>query len=174
MVGSRLWIWVCSLTFNKCVPLCRARSSIDAFESLGYTLLYGYNPFENLAIYKALRAWIPIVIMQSNELEVCVFSGIPRPLSRDNLDQAEKFIIIDDKEELQRLSDLHELNIQVDSVDQHGDPIQYGWRDMNFEVERGTHPECIKRKGFEEGIPLAKTLAFHFWSTPGHQVRARP
>lgn len=105
----------------------RAHSTILAFQSLNYTLLYTYTHMETLQIYQQIPDMIPIIIFEGSELEKCI--------ARNDTTEAET----DD-------GSLPGLWQKPDRIG------------------------CIKREGFEEGIPIWKSFAFHFWQHPASPI----
>ncbi len=149
-------------------PFCRARSSIDAFQSLGYTVLFTYDVVETILVYQAFPDLVTALIMDAPDVAHCLTYGIPKVLSKDDM----KFnpIVLDTKQAAVILKEQAAAGLQQDEMlIGGGNDKKIGWR--GFRVNPDDQLKgCVKRKGFEDGIPLWKMFSLHFWANPWHPV----
>ncbi|WWD16534.1 hypothetical protein CI109_100961 [Kwoniella shandongensis] len=62
-----------------------------------------------------------------------------------------------------------EMKKCIDRNAENWQSLEAGHTPGTFQEEDGKFG-CIKREGFEEGIPLHKSFAFHFWTGPAHPL----
>lgn len=125
----------------------RARSSIDAFNELGYTVLYTYTELEAVMIYQVLPDLVSTLLLEASSIANCVQRGVARKLT--------------DKE----------LTNRVDLVGTPpGEEGSWGWAGMIEGTEKQEVVGCVRKRGYEEGIPIWKMHSFHFWGGPEHIV----
>jgi hypothetical protein len=129
----------------KRLPL-RARSSIDAFEKLGYTFLYSYRELEALELYRAFPKLVQIVIMDAVLINNCLHFDRPqrvplREITSGRFRQSSR-------EEWESFG-LPEVESGAGEV--------YWAESMMEGKER--HEGCIRRVDYPEGIPIWKTLS---------------
>ena len=110
----------------------RARSSLEAFTALNYTLLYTYGHMDTLMIHQHIPDLVKVIIWESEQMRRC--------MARTGTNH-----------DMTKLSDEE----WVHSPD-----------DWQKDMKKG----CMKRQGFEDGIPLWKGFSFHFWPTPSHPL----
>lgn len=145
-----------------------ARSSIDAFQSLGYTVLFTYDVVETILVYQAFPDLVTALIMDAPDVAHCLTYGIPKVLSKDDM----KFnpIVLDTKQAAVILKEQAAAGLQQDEMlIGGGNDKKIGWR--GFRVNPDDQLKgCVKRKGFEDGIPLWKMFSLHFWANPWHPL----
>ena len=125
----------------------RARSTIDAFDRLGYTLLFSYKEVEALDIYQAMPDLVKVVILDTSLILNCLYYNRPRRVYSQDI-SAKRFRRV---VETERLS----WNLSEPGQD---DGLLWG---IAEHIEgREYQPDCIRRRGFEGGIPIWKTLAY--------------
>lgn len=115
--------------------MARARSSLEAFTALNYTLLFTYGHMDTLMIYQHIPDLVKIIIWESAQMKRC--------MARDE----------------------NNFNSSLIPDDEMSHSPDHWQKDM----KKG----CMKRKGFEDGIPLWKGFTFHFWPTPSHPLGER-
>lgn len=122
----------------------RARSTIDAFETLNYTLLYSYRELEALELYQAFPSLVRVVIMDAVLIRNCLHFNLPQlvPIKEITSGRFRRM----EKPEWEKYG----LAEPAEGEGVWGESVMEG-------MER--HRGCIKRESYEEGIPLAKTLA---------------
>nr|XP_019012094.1 uncharacterized protein I206_02933 [Kwoniella pini CBS 10737]OCF50875.1 hypothetical protein I206_02933 [Kwoniella pini CBS 10737] len=102
-----------------------ARSTLEAFHSLNYTLLYSFGPMDTLTLYQGLKDKVQTILWEGGELKRC--------LARN------------------------ETNWET---------LENDFTPGTFQNTTSNRFGCIKRLGYEEGIPIEKSFTFHFWSGP--------
>ena len=124
--------------------LLRARSTIDAFEKLGYTLLYSYRELEALELYQAFPKLVRIVIMDAVLISNCLHFNRPQlvPLKEITSGRFRQL----DREGWESYG-----LVEPTSSDMH-------WGESMMEGKE-RHEGCIRRGSYPAGIPLWKTLA---------------
>ena len=124
----------------------RARSSVDAFEELGRTVLIAYRMLETLDIYQAIPKLISTVITDASEIDECVHYGRPMKLPKDKFWRGEARNMTEEE--------MQQWDIPTDVIDERS---QWGFKIMeNQQVERGG---CVRRDGYPDGIPIYKMFA---------------
>jgi hypothetical protein len=104
------------------VSYSRAASTIEAFRSLNYTILFANGPMEAYLMYSHMPDMVKTVIFEPLFGEQCA------ERNNDNY------------------------------LDTEDDDAEASWQTG----EKG----CGRRVGFEDGIPLWKVFAYHFWTGP--------
>jgi hypothetical protein len=110
----------------------RARSSLEAFTALNYTLMYTYGHMDTLLIYQHIPDLVQVIIWESEQMKRCM----GRTETNHNMTELK------------------------------GDEMIHSPDDWQKDLKKG----CMKRAGFEDGIPLWKGFTFHFWPTPSHPL----
>lgn len=113
----------------------RARSSLEAFTALNYTLLYTYGHMDTLLIYQHIPDNVKTVIWEGEQLRRCMARN----------------------------------ETHYDKSAFPGDELDHSPGDWQNDLKKG----CIKKEGYEEGIPLWKSFSFHFWPTNPHPLGER-
>lgn len=140
-----------------------ARSSIDAFQDLGHTVLFAYGTLETLMVYRAMPNLVSNIIMDGDVISACAQAGIPRPLTADEIYDGATVVTGD------RLSSLQN---QFDVAVGESTPEQaWGWPRLSGDASQDS-TECVMRLGVEGGIPIWKLHALHWWTTPSHPLGA--
>lgn len=124
----------------------RARSTVDAFHELGHTLFMGYEMLETLDLYQAIPKLVSTVIVDALHIFDCTYYGVPR-----------RFPVWDFGTTVRNMTDDEQERFGIVDVELGGD-WRWGIRYMpGEEIERGGG--CIRREGYEQGIPLYKTFS---------------
>lgn len=147
-----------------------AKSVIEAVEEdLGHTLLYADSALEAATLYQGISHLVSTVIMEADQVKRCSGLGVPSIISADDLSpQAEqgRQVPFEQAQQMRRHLGL------PDPSEEDADKI-WGWRGMyGLDVleEKGLPIGCMKRRGFEQGIPVWKTFSFNFWPSADHPV----
>lgn len=148
------------------VVWCRARSSIDAWNELGYTVLFGQHPLEALQLFNGTSEMVVNIFMDPVDLSACYNYQHPHPLLKRELTAVQGAYVVEgdepSAEDLRRLGD-------EDVV-----PGVEGWVNLvgdEYEPDDAVKG-CVKREGFEHGFPLALVFAWSFWPGDYHPVHA--
>ncbi|WVQ93401.1 hypothetical protein IAU59_000471 [Kwoniella sp. CBS 9459] len=115
-----------------------ARSTIEAFTSLNYTLLYTVGPMDTLTLYQGLSERVRLVVWEGTELKSCL---------KRNESNWKDLELDHTPGKWQKAID---TQIQKDKKETGEKSARSGFG-------------CIKKDGFEAGIPLRKSFTFHFW-----------
>ncbi|WVW80125.1 hypothetical protein I302_102100 [Kwoniella bestiolae CBS 10118] len=107
-----------------------AKSTLEAFTSLNYTLLYTFESMDTLTLYQGLGDKVQTILWEGNQLDAC--------------------------------SKRNESNWETFENDHTSGAFQNQTEVKKF--------GCIKKEGYEEGIPLEKSFTFHFWQGPSNPL----
>jgi hypothetical protein len=145
----------------------RTRSLIDAWHELNYTVLYAQHPLEALHLFDGTSDFVVNVFMDPVDLAACYDYRHPHPLLKRQLTAVQGVHITDGEEasadELRGLGD-------EDFV-----PGVEGWVNLvGDEYEDSAVKGCVKREGFEWGLPLGLVFAWSFWRGITIQYVIRP
>lgn len=145
-----------------------ARSTMDAVETLGHTLLYTYDPLETLAIYQAIPSLVSTILMEATHVQRCAEFGVPRPLRLKDYEDQYGVTALDLEEtnkvrEMLGLDYLTKKEFEADALTEKDrdmeEEIQWGWHNLFGQDIQTTEPMCSKRIGAEDGIPLWKMFS---------------
>jgi hypothetical protein len=142
----------------------RARSSIDAWKELNYTVLYAQHPLEALHLYNGTSELVVNVLMDPVDLAACYQYQHAHPLLKRELTAVQGAYVTEGEEpsadELRGLGD-------EDLV-----PGVKGWVNLvgdEYEPDDAAKG-CVKREGLEWGLPLSLVFAWSFWPGDYHPV----
>jgi hypothetical protein len=164
------------------VHLYRARSILDSFEHLGYSLLYSSGVNEHKDIYTAIPDLVRLLIVDADHIQKCLKHGRPewiQVLSESEVQKGAMVVSVQaqSKDETEgRNYTLSEWSRRVndsswESITFFGHP---GFPDKpqlpnteDADTSRPAQPEweCMQRPEYPQGIPLWKMFAMHFWDT---------
>lgn len=174
----------------------RARSTIDTFNSLGYTFLYAFETVEALDIHLEIPSLVRMIIAETSQIDSCAIWGIPgkeKFLSAVELQRGGRVVwyefrdLQSGKVVRHTVEEVLDLEWDLDSpeirekyeISPYGHEAQWGQKksDKPGRLDKASedyepHEEwrCVKSEGYEEGIPIWKLFGWHFWASKGHPV----
>lgn len=166
-----------------------ARSTIDAYKALGYTFLYAFEIIESMEINLEIPSLVKLVIAESGHIRDCATWGIPgleKKLTADEVARGAKVVKwrVEDltSRKVEFIQDANEVE-KIDKAKFAVTPMGYqrmygqtlssksGRLDKSSpDYEPHENWRCVKSQGFEEGLPIWKMFAWHFWESPSHPV----
>lgn len=132
-----------------------ARSSVDAFNEIGVTLLYAYDMLEIKAIHDTFGDQIKAILSESTTVDQCAKWGIPSKLSQKEAASDDYIkMTLKQAQQYRSFNGYPELKL---ADEKEGEAAPYGWKRASVEeteIQNGIG--CAKRKGFPDGIPIWK------------------
>jgi len=125
----------------------RARSTIDAVQDLGHTILLSYQILEAFDLYQAIPKLVRAIIIDPSLITDCLNYGKPQAIPLGQIESGESILATSDQ--------LVEFELDASALKENE---RWGVKNL-----MGQHAHnrggCIRREGFEHGIPLWKMLA---------------